>query len=226
MNQADTADTRAGQALSTRDKVLAHLRENVLTDPDVQDTFLSEQAIADTVGVSRTPVREALVILASEDLVRLMPKRGVFVPAMTSRELTELFEIRGVLEKHAAQKIASLPGADLTELRQHLAHQQELADTTPHTPQNAREFIAADRGFHQALVALAGNRLATRTYTSLRDRQTRAGLLAVQERDSRWQEVCAEHTLIVQALEKGDAEAATAAIDRHLNTTLVTLLAQ
>ncbi|KOT92201.1 hypothetical protein ADK87_35630 [Streptomyces sp. NRRL F-4711] len=226
MNQADTADTRAGQALSTRDKVLAYLRENVLTDPDVQDTFLSEQAIADTVGVSRTPVREALVILASEDLVRLMPKRGVFVPAMTSRELTELFEIRGVLEKHAAQKITSLPGADLTELRQHLAHQQELADTTPHTPQDAREFIATDREFHQVLVALAGNRLATRTYTSLRDRQTRAGLLAVQERDSRWQEVCAEHALIVQALEEGDAEAATAAIDRHLNTTLVTLLAQ
>lgn len=226
MNQADTADTRAGQALSTRDKVLAYLRENVLTDPDVQDTFLSEQAIADTVGVSRTPVREALVILASEDLVRLMPKRGVFVPAMSSRELTELFEIRGVLEKHAAQKITCLPGADLTELRQHLAHQQELADITPHTPRDAREFIAADREFHQALVALAGNRLATRTYTSLRDRQTRAGLLAVQQRGSRWHEVCAEHALIVQALEERDAEAAATAIDRHLNTTLVTLLAQ
>ncbi|MFJ8545323.1 GntR family transcriptional regulator [Streptomyces sp. NPDC093586] len=145
MNQADTADTRAGQALATRDEVLAYLRENVLTDPDVQDTFLSEQAIADTVGVSRTPVREALVVLASEDLVRLMPKRGVFIPATTSRELTELFEIRSVLEKHAAQKITSLPGADLTELRQHPAHQQELADAGPHPPRDAREFIAADR---------------------------------------------------------------------------------
>ncbi|MFJ8545322.1 FCD domain-containing protein [Streptomyces sp. NPDC093586] len=81
-------------------------------------------------------------------------------------------------------------------------------------------------GFHQALVALAGNRLATRACTSLRDRRTRAGLLAVQERDSRWQAVCAEHALIVQALEKGDAEAAATAIDRHLHTTLVTLLAQ
>ncbi|WP_439673400.1 GntR family transcriptional regulator [Embleya sp. MST-111070] len=223
MNQADTADTGTGQALSTRDKVLAHLRENVLTDPKVQDTFLSEQAIADAVGVSRTPVREALIVLASEDLVRLLPKRGVYVPAMTARELTELFEIRGLLERNAAQTITSRPGADLTELRQHLARQRRLADSSPHTPEQAREFIATDREFHQALVALAGNRLATRTYTSLRDRQTRAGLLAVQERESRWHEVCDEHALIVQALEDGDAQAAATAIDHHLNSTLVTL---
>lgn len=64
---------------SGREKAYAYLKDTVLTDPGMQGAFLSEQELADRVGVSRTPVREALLQLAAEDLVELVPKRGARV---------------------------------------------------------------------------------------------------------------------------------------------------
>ncbi len=78
------------------------MRENVLTDPDVQGKFLNEQELAADIGVSRTPVREALLLLVADGLVELIPQRGAYVPLVTGREVSELMELRGVLESHAA----------------------------------------------------------------------------------------------------------------------------
>ncbi|MBI0382182.1 GntR family transcriptional regulator, partial [Streptomyces albiflaviniger] len=64
---------------SGREKAYAFLKETVLTDPDMQGRFLTEQEIADRIGISRTPIREALLLLAAEDLVQLVPKRGAHI---------------------------------------------------------------------------------------------------------------------------------------------------
>ena len=66
----------SGPAASGREKAYAYLRENVLTDPDVQGKFLNEQELAADIGVSRTPVREALLLLVADGLVELIPSAG------------------------------------------------------------------------------------------------------------------------------------------------------
>src|SRR4051812_21008556 len=93
-----------GSAVTGRDRAYEYLKSTVLTDPGVQGEFLSEQEIADNVGVSRTPVREALLMLAAEGLVQLVPKRGAYIAPLTGKELRELVELRGVLERFAAEK--------------------------------------------------------------------------------------------------------------------------
>ena len=95
----------SGTAASGREKAYAYLRENILTDPDVQGRFLNEQELAAEIGVSRTPVREALLLLVSDGLVELIPQRGAYVPPVTGREMSELMELRGVLESHAARLV-------------------------------------------------------------------------------------------------------------------------
>lgn len=205
---------------SGREKAYAYLKETVLTDPAMQGEFLSEQEIADRIGVSRTPIREALLLLAAEDLVELVPKRGARVAPLSGREITELMELRGIVERYAAGRVIGTDDCPLRELGDLLERQRGLSGAD-----QAREFIAVDQQFHMTLVAAAGNTLLDRHYEGLRSRQVRAGQVALFNAQNRQEAVLAEHRAILDALAAGDAGAACAAIDEHLRSTLKVLLA-
>ncbi|MGW0994736.1 GntR family transcriptional regulator [Streptomyces sp. NPDC002523] len=205
---------------SGREKAYAYLKDTVLTDPEMQGAFLSEQELADRIGVSRTPIREALLQLAAEDLVELVPKRGARVAPLTGREIRELMELRGIVERYAAQQLVSGERAPVEELRSLLERQRELTG-----PDQAHEFIAVDHRFHSVLVSAVGNTLLDRHYDGLRSRQVRAGVVALFNQQGRQEAVLQEHGAIVDALAAGDAQAACAAIDHHLESTLKVLLA-
>lgn len=205
---------------SGREKAYAYLKDTVLTDPAMQGEFLSEQEIADRIGVSRTPIREALLLLAAEDLVELVPKRGARVSPLTGREISELMELRGIVERYAAQQVIGAERAPLKELGDLLERQREL-----NGPDQAKEFIAVDHLFHSTLVSAVGNALLERHYDGLRSRQVRAGVVALYNQHGRQEAVLHEHQDILTALAAGDATAACAAIDSHLQSTLKVLLA-
>ncbi|MFE1775859.1 GntR family transcriptional regulator [Streptomyces sp. NPDC059008] len=205
---------------SGREKAYAYLKDTVLTDPDMQDRFLSEQEIADRIGVSRTPIREALLLLAAEDLVRLVPKRGAHIPPLSGREIAELMEMRGLIERFAAERTTAEGTAPIDEMTGILAQQDALRGAD-----SVQEFLAADLRFHVALVAAAGNALMSRQYAALRSRQTRVGAIRLFRSDHRRHEILTEHRRILDGLAAGDAAAACAAIDRHLQATQRILLA-
>ncbi|WP_086827844.1 GntR family transcriptional regulator [Allokutzneria sp. NRRL B-24872] len=201
---------------SGRDRAYEFLRNTVLSDPAQQGSFISEQDVADRIGVSRTPIREALLMLAAEDLVRLVPKKGAYIAPVSGREIAELMELRGVIERHAA---SCAVGSDaVVRMRETLARQRLLVNSSE------GEFIELDHEFHSALVAAAGNQLMGRVYEGLRARQIRCGVAALVRAPGRQEAVLAEHEAIVAALEAGDVEAASAAITHHLDTTRQVLL--
>ncbi|MFF2065352.1 GntR family transcriptional regulator [Streptomyces sp. NPDC058200] len=206
--------------ISGRDKAYAFLKETVLTDPDMQGGFLSEQEIADRIGVSRTPIREALLLLAAEDLVKLVPKRGAQIVALSGREITELMELRGIVERYAAERTIPEGRVPVSELTGLLDRQRALSG-----PEHAKEFIAVDHLFHATIVSAVGNSLLNRHYEGLRSRQIRAGVVALYNEHGRQEAVLDEHVAILAAMASGDARAACAAIDSHLETTLKVLLA-
>lgn len=206
--------------ISGRDKAYAFLKETVLTDPDMQGGFLSEQEIANRIGVSRTPIREALLLLAAEDLVKLVPKRGAQIVALSGREITELMELRGIVERYAAERIIPEGRVPVSELTGLLERQRALSG-----PEHAKEFIAVDHLFHATIVSAVGNSLLNRHYEGLRSRQIRAGVVALYNEHGRQESVLDEHVAILAAMASGDARAACAAIDSHLETTLKVLLA-
>ncbi|MFG2891116.1 GntR family transcriptional regulator [Streptomyces sp. NPDC048248] len=204
---------------SGREKAYGYLKETVLTDPAMQGEFLSEQEIADRIGVSRTPIREALLLLAAEDLVELVPKRGARVAPLSGREITELMELRGIVERFAAEQVLTSGRAPVRELAELLDRQVGLSG-----PDQAKEFIAVDHLFHSTLVSAVGNALLDRHYEGLRSRQVRAGVVALYNQQGRQEAVLHEHQAILDALTAGDAAAACLAIDNHLGSTLKVLL--
>ncbi|HEY8720364.1 GntR family transcriptional regulator [Pengzhenrongella sp.] len=214
--------TFAEGPVSGRDKAVEYLTERVLVDPAMQGKFLNEQDLALRIGVSRTPVREALLLLASDGLVEMIPKRGAQIPVITGRQIAELMELRAVLERHAATTAIENHRVPLAAMRDVLAHQEAMVATEP--AESGREFIEWDTRFHQLLVDAAENSLISRSYAKLRARQGLVGVEALFRTHDRQGRVCAEHAEILDALAAGDAQASREAIDRHLEVTLDVLL--
>ncbi|HWM38641.1 MAG TPA: GntR family transcriptional regulator [Streptomyces sp.] len=200
--------------ISGRQKAYTYLKDTVLTDPAMQGEFLSEQMIADRVGISRTPIREALLLLAAEDLVSLVPKRGAYIAPLSGREIGELMEMRALLERYAAERSIVLGTAPVAEMDRILDEQTKLRGN-----EKAKEFIEADHRFHATLIASAGNSLMTKQYDALRSRQVRAGVTALYRAVGRQEEVCVEHRRILEMLAAERADLACAAIDEHIAAT-------
>ena len=205
--------------VSGREKAYEFLKDTILADPEIQGRFISEQDVADRIGVSRTPIREALLLLAAEDLVQLVPKKGAYVAPISGRQVAELMELRGMVERFAAERVLAAGTAPITRMRDAIERQTSLRGMA-----DAREFIDVDRQFHALLVSATGNELMSKMYESLRARQVRAGVVALYRSEGRQDAVLLEHESIVAALESGDVGAATAAISAHLESTLKVLL--
>lgn len=189
------------------------MRSITLTDPTMSGTFVNEQQIATTIGVSRTPVREALLMLAAEDLVRLVPHRGAFLAPVTGRQIGELMQSRELIECWAAGACIETDTSPVLRMNEILALQRKRLRAQP------REFIEADRDFHVALVHAAGNEVLEHLYESLHARQVLLGVVALSHSSRRREDVLSEHGTIVDALKRGDRAACEAAIRAHLDTT-------
>ncbi len=204
----------SGTAASGRDKAYVHLRESVLTDPELQGQFLKEADLAAELGISRTPVREALMLLVSEGLVELIPQRGAYVPAISGREISELMELRSILEGHASRLVISEQRVPADRMQDTLDLQVAISENED--PGAARHFMRLGTLFHQQLIDAAGSELISRTYSNLHVRQTLAGVSVVCPTVGRRNTICTEHQEILDALVADDVFQAQKAIDEHL----------
>ena len=169
--------------------------------------------------MSRTPVREAFLLLVADGLVELIPQRGAYIPVITGRQISDLMDLRGILESHAARTTIAAGAPPVSGMQDILRQQAALPE--PLAGFAVKEFIRLDALFHQHLVDAAGNELVSQTYRKLQVRQVLVGVEALIRVDGRRQQVCDEHQRIIDALAEGDADAA---IHEHLAVTRDILL--
>lgn len=157
--------------------------------------LLTEGELATAVGVSRTPVREALLRLEESGLVKLYPKKGALVLPVLPQEINDVLEARELLETHAAAKVwprrkqlIEVLTAKVDEMRAH----RKAGD--------AKSFLEADRAFHEAIVGAAGNEILAKLYNSLRDRQVRMGVPGIEVQPARMDRSIVAHTEMIEAL--------------------------
>jgi DNA-binding GntR family transcriptional regulator len=204
--------------VSAAERAYRAIKDSILDRTHPGGTLLTEGELAELVGVSRTPVREALLKLEADGLVRLYPKKGALVLPVSAEEIADVLETRELVEVHTALKAVDAPGELLAELRQRVAEMrgaQEEGDSVA--------FMAADRAFHRAIVAAAGNTVLIGLYDSLRDRQLRMGVEYVRSGPARMDRAIAEHETIVRALASGDTERVRRSVHRHTATLRATL---
>jgi DNA-binding GntR family transcriptional regulator len=200
-------------------RVYAHVKERLLDGRFPGGALLSENELAQRLGLSRTPVRQAFVQLEAEGLLELYPKRGALVVPVSVAEVESVMETRLLVERFAIEKVIDR-GIDLgPDLELAIAHQEALTARG-----REREFVEADREFHRLVVAAAGNAILLQLHDSLRDRQSRMGLAALMRDENRMRQILEEHRTLVAAVTARDAELACSLVDRHLEGTLALLL--
>jgi DNA-binding GntR family transcriptional regulator len=199
--------------VSAPERVYAHVKAGILEHRYPGGDLLTEGEVAAAVGVSRTPVREALLRLEAEGLVRLYPKRGALVVPVTAGEARDVVEARALVEAWAAPR-AVAAGRALVERLEPLVRQMREHSRTGST----RPFVEADRAFHEAVVDSAGNAILSRLYTSLRDRQLCMSEAAISAAEARMATALEQHEALLEALRAGDVEAFAARTAEHVAT--------
>lgn len=172
---------------------------------------IDERALCEELGISRTPLREALKVLNAEGLVDLVPRRGCFVRQLAPEELRDLFPVMAVLEGLCARQAAErLSPSDLHGLEAMHERLETLAAAG-----QVDEYYEENFQFHGAVQQLSGNRWLQRTVGELRRilRLARHHQLTLP---GRLRSSLEEHRRIMEALRRGDADAAEHAMREHL----------
>jgi DNA-binding GntR family transcriptional regulator len=199
------------RSLTSAERALDTLREDILRGTLPAGARLGEVELADRLGVSRTPVREALSRLAAEGLVELVPNRGARVASWTVDELEGVFALRSLLEPQlTALAVPHASAADLDALEELAAEMVDLGD------RDLDGLVPLNRAFHGRLVELAAapalaTALAGAVHSPLVARNFHAYDAASLHRS------LAHHAEIVAALRAGDPEWARAVMTAHIH---------
>lgn len=213
----------SGQPLtrtSLHEIVVERLREMVMTGQLPPGSRVPERQLCEALGVSRTPLREALKVLASDGLVRLLPNRGAMVTEVTVQEVEDLFQVIAKLEVLSgsllAERITEQGIAEIQSL-----HEQMLEH---HRNRRRAEYFELNQLIHNRLTELAGNSTLTDIYQSLSTKLRRARYVA-NIQDARWDESAVEHTRMMEALVARDGERLAQELSEHMLRTGQTVVA-
>jgi len=187
------------------------IKDSILSFRFPPGAQLRIEQLADEMGISRTPIREALLKLESDGLVRTVPRVGFFVTEITKRDLEELFELRELLESYAAGKIAPLLTDD------DLAHIKRLLETSVSAVERGDldEFLKAEIAFHTFLIEGCDNRRLVEVMKGLEDLTHRERVLSLRSLEN-VRESLTEHQRIAEALHQRDGELASRRMREHI----------
>ena len=193
------------------EEVADQLRVRIFAHELAPGTWIDEQTLAKEFGISRTPLREAIKVLAAEGLITMKLRRGAYVTEVNRGDLEQIFTILSLLEGQAAKEAATkAQEKDLNELDDmHLRLEKAAAD------RNLDQFFEINVRFHERIIAIANNPWMTGVIADLRK------VLKLQRKDSlsrtgRLQSSLSEHREILKALLERDPIAAEQAMRTHL----------
>lgn len=192
------------------EQVAERLRARILAHTLPPGSWIDEQALAAEFGISRTPLREALKVLASEGLVTMKLRRGAYVTEVSERDLSEVFHLLALLESDAAAAAATQASdADLAELEAlHQALERGIDDRDA--------FFRANEQFHIRLLQIADNRWRLQLVNDLR-RVMKLNRHHSLFKQGRLEASLAEHRQIMAALKARDAARVKRLMQQHIN---------
>lgn len=194
-----------------RGQVYQILRGDICSGTYAPGFWLQEKELAEKLGVSRSPVREALRQLVADGLVIEVPNKGVFVKEFTLRDIDEIFDMRVLLETYGIQKsrknLTSVRRQKLFELLEELERSCGAGDMD--------RYVRADEELHIRIVELGGNSLVESTYDRVRSMNQQFRVLSLTSHQ-RFSDSMEEHRKLIHALAVGDIAVAEETVRIHL----------
>lgn len=183
-------------APSLHEDILARLRDMIVEGNISADARISERELCESLRISRTPLREALKVLAAEGLVELLPNRGARVKRLAEEDIRGLFEVVAGLELLAGKlACARISDVELAEIE--AAHYAMYAH---YMKRELSEYFHFNQEIHRRIIAAAGNPVLAALYANLDSRLKRMRYSANMSKRDRWGEAMREHEAILDAL--------------------------
>lgn len=224
----DNLDLRAIKKERVADIVYQHMRESIIERRLAPRQKLNPSALAERFGVSRTPVHEALVLLASEGLVELVPRKGTFVTELTIQDVADTMDVRRALELLACETACRNVGpTDIAALEQVMRDMEHVVPESGDTELDVvKAHYSKNMEFHQHLIRLSGNRLLRDIYGQLNAHlQIARAHVRADEWKRRLPRERVEHESIVRSLASKDLDRLRSAVDLHLRRSRDSLVA-
>ncbi|MCB1547143.1 MAG: GntR family transcriptional regulator [Hyphomicrobiaceae bacterium] len=203
---------------SLHDELLQRLRELIVEGALVPGAKVPERELCEQFAVSRTPMREALKVLAAEGLVVLMPNRGATVSELTRAELEEVFPVMGSLEalagRLAAEHIEDGEIADIRRLHERMVRHYQSGEL--------KAYFRVNQEIHERILDAARNPTLAKLYRGLAGRVRRARYIANMSPE-RWRQAVIEHEAILAALSARDGRRLARLLESHLAHKLETV---
>lgn len=198
---------------SLHDQVTARVRDMIVDGRLEAGLPIPELELARQLGVSRTPLREALKVLASEGLVELLPRRGAIVKVFTAKDAQDMLAVIAVLEEHAGQQACRASDAEIAAI---LALHEQMRG---HFERRERpEYFRLNQEIHNAIVRAAGNPTLAMLHGVLRTRMRRIRYIGNQSPEN-WSAAMAEHEGFSDALRERDGDRLGRLMREHLENT-------
>jgi DNA-binding GntR family transcriptional regulator len=202
--------------ISLRSQALEQLRNGIVVGSLEAGSLHSEQSVAEKLGLSRTPIREALLQLASEGLVNFVPNRGVRVAPLDSEHLAYVLQFRAAIEGCGASRMAATRDAKgIARLDAELKRQRAIIKAG-----DRLKWVTANMAFHAILAEYSENKLMVEAFAPLASHTKRLGY-RMNHRTQRMRESLDEHSAIVDAIKRGDVDRARSMAEEHLYITTV-----
>jgi len=205
------ADALAINRTNLHAEVTSRLRHLIVEGLIPPGARLNERVLCEQLRVSRTPLREALKVLAAEGLAELMPNRGAVVTPISIAEIDHVFEVLGPLEGLAGElacaRISNEQSAQIRALHFEMLLHYDRGDRA--------EYFRCNQAIHHGINRAAGNPVLQASYGALNTRVRRARYFANMTQE-RWDQAVAEHSQMLEALERRDGRRLRRILEIHL----------
>lgn len=196
---------------SIREQTVDTLRDAILTGELKPGQTLTETVLSEQLGVSRAPVREALRILNTENLVETIPYHGTTVRRLTKTDIEEIYSMRSLLEVFAVEQIVKAKNPEhIIWLRQNYEQMIEAGNRNDINTVNE-----LDRSFHDQLIGMSGNSLLVSIWQTVA-MKVRQVMALVNRRNSDLTQIARNHLPLIDAIEAGDLVTAKALLHTHI----------
>ncbi|WJH35372.1 GntR family transcriptional regulator [Paenibacillus sp. CC-CFT747] len=195
-----------------REKAFETIKRKIVSGEWEGGTFLSEKALSELLGVSKTPIRSAMDRLEMLGLVKLIPNQGVIVQEMSLKKIMEIYELRLSLETFAAKQLTGKMDAPFFhKLDENLSLQQKCVEQV-----DIVGFVQLDREFHETIISGLDNEEYTEVMSRLQDKFLMAVRATFYKNHSRLRGSMDEHKRIRKALEEDDPAATETLVSNHI----------
>jgi DNA-binding GntR family transcriptional regulator len=210
MNEISLNHTTPKKKISAADRAYSAIR-TAIANGDLRPGYpLLETELSEKLGMSRTPVREAINRLLAEDMIETIKRKGIFVKTLSKEELCQMYEVVEGLEGMVTYLVASKPDAKLDQLENDiLAMEQALAEN------NTDKWIIADEDYHTVLYSLCKNTYLSEHLKRFNEKLRLARLILIAGSSADKRRSTREHRATYEAIKAGDAELARNLTQNH-----------